>query len=84
MSDVANPVGNALGQLIPPLIGTTRDSVRAMPNHTAFFMLTVVQIFAMAIIFTVAAPIVFLVGEAPPTPPSPFHLHLVSCAASEY
>lgn len=27
----------------------------------------------MAIIFTAAAPIVFLVGEAPPTPPSAFH-----------
>ena len=26
----------------------------------------------MAIIFTVAAPFVFLVGEAPPTPPSTF------------
>ncbi|KAI1787322.1 MFS general substrate transporter [Ganoderma leucocontextum] len=50
---LANPVGNALGQLIPPLFSTTRDSI-----------------FVMAIIFTAAAPIVFLVGEAPPTPPT--------------
>ncbi|PIL26139.1 MFS general substrate transporter [Ganoderma sinense ZZ0214-1] len=50
---LANPVGNALGQLISPLVSTTRDSI-----------------LVMAIIFTAAAPIVFLVGEAPPTPPT--------------
>ncbi|KAM5538876.1 hypothetical protein V8D89_007598 [Ganoderma adspersum] len=50
---LANPVGNALGQLIPPLFKSTRDSI-----------------LVMAIIFTAAAPIVFLVGEAPPTPPT--------------
>lgn len=40
----------------------------------------------MAIIFTVAAPIVFLVGEAPPTPPSAFHSvrwTAVGCLLSE-
>ncbi|RDX43667.1 MFS general substrate transporter [Lentinus brumalis] len=50
---LSNPVGNALGQLIPPLIGTTRQSL-----------------LVMAIIFTVAAPVVFLVGDHPPTPPT--------------
>ncbi|KAI0772495.1 MFS general substrate transporter [Trametes elegans] len=50
---VANPVGNAVGQLIPPLIASPRQSL-----------------LVMAIIFTAAAPVVFLVGEAPPTPPT--------------
>ncbi|RPD77008.1 MFS general substrate transporter [Lentinus tigrinus ALCF2SS1-7] len=50
---LANPVGNALGQLIPPLVGTTRQSL-----------------LVMAIIYTVAAPFVFLVGDHPPTPPT--------------
>ena len=39
---------------------------RSMPS----FSLIAKQILVMAIIFTVAAPIVFFVGEAPPTPPS--------------
>ncbi|KAI0752170.1 major facilitator superfamily domain-containing protein [Fomes fomentarius] len=50
---LANPVGNALGQLFSPLVSTVRQSL-----------------LVMAIIFTVAAPFVFLVGEAPPTPPT--------------
>ncbi|KAI0744766.1 MFS general substrate transporter [Earliella scabrosa] len=50
---LANPVGNAIGQLLPPLVGSPRQSL-----------------LVMAIIFTVAAPFVFLVGEAPPTPPT--------------
>ncbi|KAI0737523.1 major facilitator superfamily domain-containing protein [Daedaleopsis nitida] len=50
---LANPVGNAIGQVVPPLISTTRQSM-----------------LVMGIVFTAAAPIVFLVGEAPPTPPT--------------
>ncbi|OSD03709.1 MFS general substrate transporter [Trametes coccinea BRFM310] len=50
---VANPVGNALGQLIPPLVGSTRQSL-----------------LVMAIIFTVISPVVFFIGNAPPTPPT--------------
>ncbi|KAH9922288.1 MFS general substrate transporter [Epithele typhae] len=50
---LANPVGNALGQLIPPLVGSPRTGL-----------------LVMAIIFTVAAPIVFFVGERPPIPPT--------------
>ncbi|CDO70414.1 hypothetical protein BN946_scf184999.g55 [Trametes cinnabarina] len=50
---VANPVGNALGQLIPPLVGSTRQSL-----------------LVLAIIFTVISPAVFLIGNAPPTPPT--------------
>ena len=66
----ANPVGNALGQLIPPLISTTRQSVRLRIARCFHFSLIAHQILVMAIIFTAAAPIVFFVGEAPPTPPS--------------
>ncbi|KAI8972584.1 major facilitator superfamily domain-containing protein [Trametes punicea] len=50
---VANPVGNALGQLIPPLVPPPRQSL-----------------LVLAIIFTVISPVVFLVGNAPPTPPT--------------
>ncbi|KAI0668890.1 MFS general substrate transporter [Trametes maxima] len=50
---VANPVGNALGQLIPPLVTDPRQSL-----------------LVMAIVFSAAAPAVFLVGNAPPTPPT--------------
>ncbi|KAI0334148.1 MFS general substrate transporter [Cubamyces sp. BRFM 1775] len=50
---IANPVGNALGQLIPPLVPTPKDSL-----------------LVMAIIFTAVTPAVFLVGNAPPTPPT--------------
>ncbi|KAI0632840.1 MFS general substrate transporter [Trametes polyzona] len=50
---IANPVGNALGQLIPPLVASPRQSL-----------------LVMAIIFTAAAPAVFLIGNAPPTPPT--------------
>ncbi|PCH42994.1 MFS general substrate transporter [Wolfiporia cocos MD-104 SS10] len=50
---IANPVGNAIGQLISPLVGTPKESV-----------------LVMAIIYTAAAPFVFLVGDAPPTPPT--------------
>ncbi|KAL1938967.1 hypothetical protein VTO73DRAFT_11120 [Trametes versicolor] len=50
---ISNPVGSALGQLIPPLIGSPRQSL-----------------LVMAIIFSAAAPAVFLVGNAPPTPPT--------------
>ncbi|KAI0742681.1 MFS general substrate transporter [Daedaleopsis nitida] len=50
---LANPIGNAVGQVVPPLVSTTRQSV-----------------LVMGIIFTVAAPVVLLVGEDPPTPPT--------------
>ncbi|KAI0351646.1 MFS general substrate transporter [Trametes cingulata] len=50
---IANPVGNAVGQLIPPLIASPRQSL-----------------LVMAIIYSAAAPAVFLVGNAPPSPPT--------------
>ncbi|KAI0370892.1 MFS general substrate transporter [Pilatotrama ljubarskyi] len=50
---IANPVGNAVGQLIPPLIASPRQSL-----------------LVMAIIYSAAAPVVFLVGNSPPTPPT--------------
>jgi len=50
---IANPVGNALGQLLSPLLGTTRESI-----------------LILAIISTAVTPLTFLVGEAPPTPPT--------------
>ncbi|KXN90846.1 Major facilitator superfamily domain-containing protein 7-a [Leucoagaricus sp. SymC.cos] len=49
---ISNPVGGAVGQLISPLIGTTRQSV----SH--------------GILSTAVAPLIFLVGNAPPTPPT--------------
>ncbi|KAF7298232.1 MFS general substrate transporter [Mycena chlorophos] len=50
---IANPVGGALGQLLSPIVGTTRQSI-----------------LVLAIISTVAAPFVFLISSAPPTPPT--------------
>lgn len=50
---IANPIGGALGQLLSPLVGDTRQSV-----------------LVLGIICTVAAPAVFFIGAAPPTPPT--------------
>ncbi|OBZ74517.1 Major facilitator superfamily domain-containing protein 7 [Grifola frondosa] len=50
---ISNPIGNALGQLISPLVGSPRQSI-----------------LVMAIIYSAVTPFVFLVGNAPPTPPT--------------
>ncbi|KAG8924771.1 hypothetical protein FRC02_010194 [Tulasnella sp. 418] len=50
---IGNPIGCALGQLLPPLVGTPRESV-----------------LVLAIITTVICPIVVIVGNKPPTPPT--------------
>ncbi|KAF9050074.1 major facilitator superfamily domain-containing protein [Panaeolus papilionaceus] len=50
---ISNPLGGAIGQLISPLVGDTRQSI-----------------LVLGIISTVAAPLVFLIGRAPPTPPT--------------
>ncbi|KAG6866771.1 hypothetical protein C0991_011430 [Blastosporella zonata] len=48
-----NPVGGAVGQLISPLVGNTRQSI-----------------LVLGILSTAVIPFVFLVGAAPPTPPT--------------
>ncbi|KDR75073.1 hypothetical protein GALMADRAFT_248949 [Galerina marginata CBS 339.88] len=50
---ISNPFGGALGQLISPLIGSTRQSI-----------------LVLGILCTAAAPLVFLIQAAPPTPPT--------------
>ncbi|KAF9527297.1 MFS general substrate transporter [Crepidotus variabilis] len=50
---IANPVGNAIGQLLSPAADDTRRSV-----------------LILAIISSVIAPFVLLIGDAPPTPPT--------------
>ncbi|KAH9948500.1 major facilitator superfamily domain-containing protein [Amylocystis lapponica] len=50
---LGNPVGNAIGQLISPLVGTPSESI-----------------LIMGIIFTAVTPLILLVGNAPPTPPT--------------
>ncbi|KAF7321286.1 MFS general substrate transporter [Mycena kentingensis (nom. inval.)] len=50
---IANPVGGALGQLMSPIVGTTRQSI-----------------LILGIVATAAAPFVFLISAAPPTPPT--------------
>ncbi|KAJ7346561.1 major facilitator superfamily domain-containing protein [Mycena albidolilacea] len=50
---IANPVGGALGQLLSPIVGNTRQSI-----------------LVLGIMSSVAAPFVFLISAAPPTPPT--------------
>ncbi|KDQ57437.1 hypothetical protein JAAARDRAFT_35153 [Jaapia argillacea MUCL 33604] len=50
---IANPIGGAVGQLISPMVGNSRQSI-----------------LVLGVIATVASPFVFLVGDAPPTPPT--------------
>ncbi|KAF7361938.1 MFS general substrate transporter [Mycena venus] len=50
---IANPIGGALGQLLSPIVGDTRQSV-----------------LVLGIMSSVAAPFVFLISAAPPTPPT--------------
>ncbi|KAJ6609864.1 major facilitator superfamily domain-containing protein [Mycena sp. CBHHK59/15] len=50
---IANPIGGALGQLLSPIVGDSRQSI-----------------LVLGIISTVAAPLVFLISAAPPTPPT--------------
>lgn len=66
----ANPVGAALGQLISPLVGDTRQSVRLTNLKEKIPFLHVWQILVLGVISTVVAPFVFLVRAAPPKPPS--------------
>ncbi|CCM00980.1 uncharacterized protein FIBRA_03028 [Fibroporia radiculosa] len=53
LMSIANPIGNGLGQLISPLVGSPSQSV-----------------LVMGIIYTAAAPFVFIVTDSPPTPPT--------------
>jgi FLVCR family MFS transporter 7 len=74
VNHVANPVGGALGQLISPLVGDTRQSVR-FSNFNFVVVLgwdidPKVQILILGIMSTVVAPLVLLIQRAPPTPPS--------------
>ncbi|KAJ7703249.1 major facilitator superfamily domain-containing protein [Mycena rosella] len=50
---IANPIGGALGQLLSPIVGDTRQSI-----------------LILGIMSTVAAPFVFMINAAPPTPPT--------------
>ncbi|KAJ7262229.1 major facilitator superfamily domain-containing protein [Mycena haematopus] len=50
---IANPIGGALGQLLSPIVGNTRQSI-----------------LVLGIMSSVAAPFVFLISVAPPTPPT--------------
>ncbi|KAF8160671.1 major facilitator superfamily domain-containing protein [Crassisporium funariophilum] len=50
---ISNPFGGAIGQLLSPLVGDTRQSI-----------------LVLGIMSTVVAPLVFLIGAAPPTPPT--------------
>ncbi|KAG5647055.1 hypothetical protein DXG03_001425 [Asterophora parasitica] len=50
---IANPVGGAVGQLLSPLVGDTRQSI-----------------LVLGILSTAVIPFVFLIGKAPPTPPT--------------
>jgi len=50
---ISNPFGGALGQLLSPLVGDTRQSI-----------------LILGILTTAIAPLVFLIGDAPPTPPT--------------
>ncbi|KAG6831572.1 hypothetical protein H0H87_004791 [Tephrocybe sp. NHM501043] len=50
---IANPIGGAVGQLVSPLVGNTRQSI-----------------LILGILSTAVIPFVFLVGSAPPTPPT--------------
>ncbi|KAJ7132801.1 major facilitator superfamily domain-containing protein [Mycena crocata] len=50
---IANPIGGALGQLLSPIVGDTRQSI-----------------LILGIMSTVAAPFVFMISAAPPTPPT--------------
>jgi len=64
------PIGGAIGQLISPLVGDSRRSV------SSFFTLIIqcrperTQILVLGIISTAVVPAVFLIGAAPPSPPS--------------
>ncbi|EIM82916.1 MFS general substrate transporter [Stereum hirsutum FP-91666 SS1] len=50
---IANPIGGALGQLLSPSVGDTRQSI-----------------LVLAIICTAVIPVVFMIFEAPPVPPT--------------
>ncbi|KAJ6586871.1 major facilitator superfamily domain-containing protein [Mycena vulgaris] len=50
---IANPIGGALGQLLSPIVGDTRQSI-----------------LILGIMSSVAAPFVFMISAAPPTPPT--------------
>ncbi|KAJ3570015.1 hypothetical protein NP233_g4678 [Leucocoprinus birnbaumii] len=50
---ISNPIGGAVGQLISPLVGSTRQSI-----------------LVLGIISTAVTPFIFLIGNAPPTPPT--------------
>ncbi|RDB25138.1 Major facilitator superfamily domain-containing protein 7 [Hypsizygus marmoreus] len=50
---IANPIGGAVGQLLSPLVGDTRQSI-----------------LVLGILSTAVTPFVFLIGTAPPTPPT--------------
>lgn len=68
---IANPIGSALGQLISPLVGTSRDSVRPFRRQwrpTNFH--AGVQILVLAIISSAVIPLILLVKDSPPTPPT--------------
>jgi hypothetical protein len=76
----ANPVGGAIGQLLSPLPGNTRHSVRlsfkpviGTGSLTNTPCPAYVKILILAIISTASIPFVFLIGEAPPVPPSRSH-----------
>jgi len=50
---ISNPFGGALGQLLSPLVGSTRQSI-----------------LVLGIMSTAVTPFVFLIGKAPPVPPT--------------
>lgn len=71
----ANPIGNALGQLISPLVGSPKRSVSTMALSLIIDIQLICvggrpQILVMGIIYTAVTPFVLIITDAPPTPPS--------------
>jgi FLVCR family MFS transporter 7 len=69
------PVGGAIGQIISPLVQPTRLSVSAYERPAIHQTVNCQQILVLGIVSTAVLPAIFLISDAPPTPPSkPFRL----------
>ncbi|KAI0077634.1 MFS general substrate transporter [Panus rudis PR-1116 ss-1] len=67
---IANPVGGAIAQIVSPAVGTTKESVRALAHVLYIFPFMTFQILVLGIITTAVVPLVLLVGNSPPKPPT--------------
>ena len=68
---VSNPIGGAIGQLLSP-ISDPATSVRAspLPLSGAYTHLHPFQVLILGILQSAVAPMVFLIQDKPPKPPS--------------